>query len=90
MTTWPSRSIRAVVLDAAEMAASEREVVATAPLGHPPATDVALRAALPPVVTSVEDELLARLASIADLDPAAGLRLVRGKFASYRRILAFC
>ena len=63
------------------------EVVATAPLGHPPATDVALRAALPPVVTSVEDELLARLASIADLDPAAGLRLVRGKFASYRRIL---
>jgi len=42
--------------------------------------------------TVVDDdgELRARLAGIADLDLETGLRLVRGKLAGYRRVLAMC
>ena len=56
---------------------------------------VEARAAAPEILPSgavVEDdgELRARLAGIADLDLAAGLRLMRGKLAAYRKILALC
>jgi signal transduction histidine kinase/HPt (histidine-containing phosphotransfer) domain-containing protein/ActR/RegA family two-component response regulator len=42
--------------------------------------------------TVVDDdgELRARLAGIADLDLETGLRLVRGKLAGYRKVLAMC
>lgn len=42
----------------------------------------------PPSPVPDADMLHARLAEIADLDMAAGLKLVRGKLESYRRILA--
>ena len=44
-------------------------------------------ASAPPVDSEAEAELRARLAAIPDLDLDAGMRLVRGKLESYRRIL---
>jgi PAS domain S-box-containing protein len=47
----------------------------------------AAAAATPPADSEAEAELRARLAAIPDLDLDAGMRQVRGKLTSYRRIL---